>query len=88
MYTKVIIVMKYILLHYETTPEKVDYFIFFIHKYVAVPEVLQYLRECDAPAMQHCKPLPNGTGSRKTRRLREQTLTRQRELTDQKDVHH
>ena len=30
---------------------------------VAVPVVLQYLREFDAPAMQSCKPLPCGTGS-------------------------
>ena len=26
-------------------------------------QVLQYLREFDAPAMQSCKPLPCGTGS-------------------------
>ena len=25
---------------------------------IAVPQVLQYLREFDAPAMQSCKPLP------------------------------
>ena len=30
---------------------------------IAVPQVLQYLREFDAPAMQSCKPLPCGTGS-------------------------
>jgi hypothetical protein len=28
-----------------------------------VPQVLQYLREFDARAMQSCKPLPCGTGS-------------------------
>ena len=39
-------------------------------------QVLQYLREFDAPAMQSCKPLPCGTGSCQNRRLREQTLTR------------
>ena len=39
-------------------------------------QVLQYLREFDAPAMQSCKPLPCGTGSCQKRRLREQTLTR------------
>ena len=43
---------------------------------VAVPQVLQQLREFDAPAMQSCKPLPCGTGSCQNRRLREQTLTR------------
>ena len=43
---------------------------------VAVPQVLQYLREFDAPAMQSCKPLPCGIGSCQNRRLREQTLTR------------
>ena len=30
---------------------------------IAVPQVLQYLREFDAPAMQSCKPLPCGTSS-------------------------
>ena len=30
---------------------------------VAVPQILQYVRESDAPAMQSCKPLPCGTGS-------------------------
>ena len=30
---------------------------------IAVPQVLQYLREFDAPAMQSCKPLPCGIGS-------------------------
>ena len=39
-------------------------------------QVLQQLREFDAPAMQSCKPLPCGTGSCQNRRLREQTLTR------------
>ena len=39
-------------------------------------QVLQYLREFDAPAMQSCKPLPCGTGSCQNRRPREQTLTR------------
>ena len=39
-------------------------------------QVLQYLREFDAPAMQSCKPLPCGTGSYQNRRLREQTLNR------------
>ena len=39
-------------------------------------QVLQYLREFDAPAMQIYKPLPCGTGSWQNRRLREQTLTR------------
>ena len=29
----------------------------------AVPQLLQYLTEFDAPAMQSCKPLPCGTGS-------------------------
>ena len=43
---------------------------------VAVPQVLQQLREFDAPAMQSCKPLPCGTGSCQNRRLREQTLNR------------
>ena len=43
---------------------------------IAVPQVLQYLREFDAPAMQSCKPLPCGTGSWQNRRLREQTLSR------------
>ena len=43
---------------------------------IAVPQVLQYLREFDAPAMQSCKPLPCGIGSCQNRRLREQTLTR------------
>ena len=40
---------------------------------IAVPQVLQYLREFDAPAMQSCKPLPCGIGSCQNRRLREQT---------------
>ncbi len=39
-------------------------------------QVLQYLREFDAPAMQSCKPLPCGTGPWPNRRLREQTLIR------------
>ena len=43
---------------------------------IAVPQVLQYLREFDAPAMQSCKPLPCGIGSCQNRRLREQTLNR------------
>jgi len=43
---------------------------------VAVPQVLQQLREFDAPAMQNCKPLPCGTGSCQNRRLREKTLNR------------
>ena len=43
---------------------------------IAVPQVLQYLREFDAPAMHSCKPLPCGIGSCQNRRLREQTLTR------------
>ena len=43
---------------------------------VAVPQVLQQLREFDAPAMQSCKTLPCGTGSCQNRRLREQTLNR------------
>jgi hypothetical protein len=30
---------------------------------VAVPPVLQYIREFDAPAMQSCSPLPSGIGS-------------------------
>ena len=30
---------------------------------IAVPQVLQFLRECDAPAMQSFKLLPCGTGS-------------------------
>ena len=30
---------------------------------IAVPQVLQYLREFDAPAMQSCKQLPCGIGS-------------------------
>ena len=30
---------------------------------VAVPQVLQYLSEFDAPVMQSCKPLPCGAGS-------------------------
>ena len=37
---------------------------------IAVPQVLQYLREFDAPAMQSCKPLPCGIGSCQNRRLR------------------
>ena len=38
---------------------------YYVHWYagVAVPQVLQYLREFDAPVMQSCKPLPCGTGS-------------------------
>ena len=53
-------------------------YIYIIYKYagVAVPQVLQQLREFDAPAMQSCKPLPCGTGSCQNRRLREQTLNR------------
>ena len=43
---------------------------------IAEPQVLQYLREFDTPAMQSCKPLPCGIGSCQNRRLREQTLTR------------
>ena len=43
---------------------------------IAVPQVLQYLREFDAPAMQSCIPLPCGIGSFQNRRLREQTLNR------------
>ena len=43
---------------------------------VAVPQVSQYLREFDAPAMQICKPMPCGTGSWQNRRLRVQTITR------------
>ena len=35
----------------------------------AVPQVLQYLWEVEAPAMQSCKPLPCGTGSWQNRRL-------------------
>ena len=38
---------------------------------IAVPQVLQYLREFDAPAMQSCKPLPCGIGSCQNRRLRD-----------------
>ena len=52
---------------------------FYIHRprYAGVAvQVLQQLREFDAPAMQSCKPLPCGTGSCQNRRLREQTLTR------------
>ena len=30
---------------------------------ITVPQVLQYLREFDASAVQSCKPLPCGTGS-------------------------
>ena len=30
---------------------------------VALPQVLQYLREFDAPDMQSCKPLLGGIGS-------------------------
>ena len=30
---------------------------------IALPQVLQYLREFDVPAMQSCKQLPCGTGS-------------------------
>ena len=30
---------------------------------IAVPQVLQYLREFDAPATQSCKPLPCDAGS-------------------------
>ena len=30
---------------------------------VALPQVLQYLREVDAPAMQSCRPLPCGIGA-------------------------
>ena len=30
---------------------------------VSVLQVLQYIREFDAPAVQSCKPLPCGTGS-------------------------
>ena len=30
---------------------------------VAVLQILQYLREFDAPAMQSCKPMACGTGS-------------------------
>ena len=50
----------------------------FVYLYagIAVPQVLQYLREFDAPAMQSCKPLPCGIGSCQNRRLREQTLNR------------
>ena len=43
---------------------------------IAVPQVLQYLREFDAPAMQSCKPLPCGIGSCQNQRIREQTLKR------------
>ena len=43
---------------------------------IAVPQVLQYLREFDAPVMQSCKPLPCGIGSCQNRRLMEQTLNR------------
>ena len=39
-------------------------------------QLLLYLREFDAPAMQSCKPLPCGTESRQNRRLMEQVLTR------------
>ena len=60
-----------------------DYYIYwyagiYIYWYagIAVPQVLQYLREFDAPAMQSCKPLPCGIGSCQNRRLREQTLNR------------
>ena len=43
---------------------------------IAVPQVLQYIREFDALAMQSCKPLLCGIGSSQNRRLREQTLNR------------
>ena len=48
----------------------------YVYAGIAVPQVLQYLREFDAPAMQSCKPLPCGIGSCQNRRLREQTLNR------------
>ena len=49
-----------------------------VHWYavIAVRQVLQYLREFDAPAMQSCKPLPCSIGSCQNRRLRGQTLNR------------
>ena len=53
------------------------YLLFITYTYAGIAmQVLQYLREFDAPAMQSCKPLPCGTGSCQNRRLREQTLTR------------
>ena len=54
----------------------VGYECMYVCMYGIAMQVLQYLREFDAPAMQSCKPLPCGTGSCQNRRLREQTLTR------------
>ena len=73
-YSIIVVSALYLVLNYNVY--KLDCSILLIWYAGVAVQVLQQLREFDAPAMQSCKPLPCGTGSCQNRRLREQTLTR------------